>query len=103
MWPTKSARTTLRSSRTNTAFRLRSPRPGAPSICTLRTATRFLSRNGPVTRSQRIGQTVIVADGIPCRHPAFDVTPARLIDAIYTERGAIRPKRGERLDSFVTK
>lgn len=42
-----------------------------------------------------LGGSVLVADGIPCRHPAFDVTPARLIDAIYTERGAWRPKLGE--------
>ncbi|NNE19901.1 MAG: S-methyl-5-thioribose-1-phosphate isomerase [Myxococcales bacterium] len=45
-----------------------------------------------------IGGTVLVADGIPCRHPAFDITPARLVDAIYTERGIIRPKIGERPD-----
>ncbi|HEY8427716.1 MAG TPA: S-methyl-5-thioribose-1-phosphate isomerase [Sandaracinaceae bacterium] len=44
----------------------------------------------------RIGSTVLVADGIGCRHPAFDVTPARLVSAIYTERGVIRPAAGER-------
>jgi len=43
-----------------------------------------------------IGNTTVVADGIPCRHPAFDITPARLVDAIYTERGVVRPKIGER-------
>ena len=43
----------------------------------------------------RIGATVLVDDGIPCRHPAFDVTPARLVRAIYTERGAIHPRDGE--------
>ena len=46
----------------------------------------------------RIGGTTVVADGIPCRHPAFDITPARLVDAIYTERGVVRPKIGERPD-----
>ena len=45
-----------------------------------------------------VAGVTIVADGIPCRHPAFDITPARLIDAIYTERGVIRPKIGERPD-----
>jgi methylthioribose-1-phosphate isomerase len=45
-----------------------------------------------------IGNTTLVADGIPCRHPAFDITPARLVDAIYTERGVVRPKIGERPD-----
>jgi methylthioribose-1-phosphate isomerase len=49
----------------------------------------------------RVGGATIVPDGIPCRHPAFDVTPARLIDAIYTERGVVRPKVGERPDVLV--
>lgn len=43
----------------------------------------------------RVGSTVLVADGIGCRHPAFDVTPARLVKAIYTERGAIHPSDGQ--------
>ncbi len=42
----------------------------------------------------RIGETTLVADGIPCRHPGFDVTPARLVGAIYTERGVVRPAEG---------
>jgi len=42
-----------------------------------------------------IGSHVLVADGIGVRHPAFDVTPARLVDAVYTERGVFRPKLGE--------
>jgi methylthioribose-1-phosphate isomerase len=46
----------------------------------------------------RLGSTTLVANGIPCRHPGFDVTPAALVDAIYTERGAVRPKIGERPD-----
>jgi methylthioribose-1-phosphate isomerase len=29
--------------------------------------------------------------GVPARNPAFDVTPAKLIRAIYTERGATAP------------
>jgi len=43
----------------------------------------------------RVGDKTLVADGIPCRHPAFDVTPARLVKAIYTERGVIRPVDGQ--------
>lgn len=43
----------------------------------------------------RVGATTLVADGIPCRHPAFDVTPARLVDRIYTERGSFSPRHGE--------
>lgn len=42
-----------------------------------------------------VGERVLVAPGIPCRHPAFDVTPAALVSAIYTERGVFRPAQGE--------
>jgi methylthioribose-1-phosphate isomerase len=42
----------------------------------------------------RVGASVIVADGIGVRHPAFDVTPARLVSEVYTERGAFRPAAG---------
>jgi methylthioribose-1-phosphate isomerase len=34
---------------------------------------------------------VTAPDGVNVRHPAFDVTPARLITAIVTERGVLRP------------
>jgi methylthioribose-1-phosphate isomerase len=50
----------------------------------------------------KVGETVLVADGIPCRHVGFDVTPARLVDAIYTERGMVRPARGETLDALAS-
>ena len=43
----------------------------------------------------KVGESLLVADGIGCRHPAFDVTPAKLVHAIYTERGVIRPRDGE--------
>ncbi len=42
----------------------------------------------------RVGSNVIVADGVGVRHPAFDVTPARLVDAVITERGLFRGKAG---------
>jgi methylthioribose-1-phosphate isomerase len=35
--------------------------------------------------------TRMAPEGIHVRHPAFDVTPARLITAIITERGVLRP------------
>jgi len=37
-----------------------------------------------------IGGTRMAPEGIQVRHPAFDVTPARLITAIITERGVLR-------------
>jgi methylthioribose-1-phosphate isomerase len=50
----------------------------------------------------RIGETVLVADGIPCRHPAFDVTPARLVIEVFTERGAFSPARGQTPHTLVS-
>jgi len=38
-----------------------------------------------------IAGTPIAPGGIAVRHPAFDVTPARLITAIITDRGVLRP------------
>jgi len=35
----------------------------------------------------KVGSTVLVPPNVPARHPAFDVTPAALITAIFTERG----------------
>lgn len=43
---------------------------------------------------------VRISPDVRAAHPAFDVTPARLVDAIYTERGAIHPKQGETPDRF---
>jgi methylthioribose-1-phosphate isomerase len=39
--------------------------------------------------------TRMAPEGIQVRHPAFDVTPARLITAIITERGVLRPPYDE--------
>lgn len=39
----------------------------------------------------RVGSTVLVPPDVPVRHPAFDVTPASLITAIFTERGEHLP------------
>ena len=36
------------------------------------------------------GARPVVPDGVPVRHPAFDVTPASLVTAIVTERGVAR-------------
>jgi methylthioribose-1-phosphate isomerase len=44
-----------------------------------------------------IGGASIAPEGVPARHPAFDVTPARLITAIITDRGVLRPPYEEAL------
>ncbi|HET7711231.1 MAG TPA: S-methyl-5-thioribose-1-phosphate isomerase [Thermoanaerobaculia bacterium] len=42
-----------------------------------------------------IGGIRVAPEGIAVRHPAFDVTPARLITAIITDRGVLRPPYDE--------
>ena len=44
-----------------------------------------------------IGDVVIAPDNVAVRHPAFDVTPARLITAIITDRGIARAPYEEEL------
>jgi methylthioribose-1-phosphate isomerase len=43
----------------------------------------------------------VVPDGVPVRHPAFDITPAALVDAIITERGVAREPYGTSLASLL--
>jgi methylthioribose-1-phosphate isomerase len=39
----------------------------------------------------KVGDRVLLPDGVGARHPAFDVTPAALVTAIFTERGEVAP------------
>ncbi|MFO0755687.1 MAG: S-methyl-5-thioribose-1-phosphate isomerase [Byssovorax sp.] len=39
----------------------------------------------------KIGAQTIIPAGVGARHPGFDVTPAALVTAIFTERGEIAP------------
>ncbi|AUX40682.1 methylthioribose-1-phosphate isomerase [Sorangium cellulosum] len=39
-----------------------------------------------------VGSRRVIPAGVPTRHPAFDVTPAELITAIFTERGKLTPR-----------
>jgi methylthioribose-1-phosphate isomerase len=48
-----------------------------------------------------LGQRVAPAD-VPCYCPAFDVTPARLITGIITEKGVIWPVRADKIRSFLS-
>src|SRR5262249_25192830 len=41
----------------------------------------------------------VAREGVNVRHPAFDVTPARLITAIITEAGVLRPPYEEAIRS----
>ncbi len=48
-----------------------------------------------------IGGQTIVPEGVPVRHPAFDVTPARFVTAIVTEAGVARPPFSESLKALA--
>src|SRR5580658_5960446 len=39
----------------------------------------------------RCGDVAIAPDGVRAENPAFDVTPARLVRALFTERGEVSP------------
>ena len=39
----------------------------------------------------RLGEVPIAPEGVHADNPAFDVTPARLVRALFTERGEVRP------------
>ena len=48
-----------------------------------------------------LGDAEIVPEGVPVRHPAFDVTPSRLVAGIITERGVARAPYGESLRALA--
>lgn len=45
----------------------------------------------------------IAPKGIRARHPAFDVTPARLITALVTEKGIVRPPSRRKLKAVLSR
>jgi methylthioribose-1-phosphate isomerase len=47
-----------------------------------------------------VGGRRVVPEGVPVIHPAFDVTPHRLVTAIVTERGVARPPYSESLPAL---
>jgi len=49
----------------------------------------------------QIGGTPLAPRGVRVFHPAFDVTPSRLITAIVTERGVVRPPYRKSLGRVV--
>lgn len=56
--------------------------------------------SGEVTH---VGEKRLVPEGVKARHPGFDVTPARLITAIVTERGAAAPPSEASLKAIAPK
>ncbi len=45
----------------------------------------------------------LVPEGVSARNPAFDVTPAGLVRAIFTERGVVEPVGSDGIERFVTR
>ncbi len=50
-----------------------------------------------------VGPTRIAPEGVKVENPAFDVTPAKYIAAIITERGVAKPPFAESLKQLATK
>ena len=50
-----------------------------------------------------IGGIAIAPENVPVRHPAFDVTPARLITAIITDRGVLKAPYEEAIRELFRK
>jgi methylthioribose-1-phosphate isomerase len=49
----------------------------------------------------RVAGRAVVPEGVPVRHPAFDVTPAALVTALVTERGVLRAPDRDRLAAHL--
>ncbi len=49
------------------------------------------------------GSVPLAPDGVPALYPAFDVTPAALVDAIVTERGVSEPPHADALRRFLSR
>ena len=52
------------------------------------------------TKDGRIESVQIVPDGSPVANYGFDVTPARLVTGLITERGVLKPDRGSLAAAF---
>jgi methylthioribose-1-phosphate isomerase len=48
----------------------------------------------------RIGEVRVAPPGVPAINPGFDITPARLVTGLITERGVCRPDRQSLLGLF---
>jgi methylthioribose-1-phosphate isomerase len=55
----------------------------------------------PLDEVAEIAGRRVVPPGVGVRHPAFDVTPARLVAAIVTEKGVARPPYDETLRALA--
>lgn len=56
----------------------------------------------PPSEVTTLQEVRIAPEGVPARHPAFDVTPAELISAIITDRGILRAPYNESIAALLT-
>lgn len=55
------------------------------------------------TEVTHVGHQRLVPEGVGVRHPGFDVTPARLVTAIVTERGVASPPSRQTLAALAAR
>ena len=55
----------------------------------------------PEEEVRSFGGVPVAPEGVRVYNPAFDVTPARFVDALITEKGVARLAEGESLDSIL--
>ncbi len=56
----------------------------------------------PPEEVRSFGEKLTAPEEVNVFNPAFDVTPARLVDALITERGVVHLANGERIDSLYS-
>ena len=98
--PTRSAPTTWPFWRASTAFRFTWPRRGPPSIWPPPTGDQIPIEERPAKEVTHHAGKQVTPDGVGICNPAFDVTPAKYIAAIITERGVLRAPYAESLKAM---
>lgn len=69
----------------------------------LRSGDQIPIEQRPATEVAQFNGIQIIPEGVPVLNPAFDVTPAKLIDAFITEKGILRPPFEESLANLKVK
>ena len=81
-------------------FRSTWPRRSRRSIYRSPPATKSPSKSAPGEEVTHLAG-MRISPNVPAAHPAFDVTPARYITAIITERGVALPPLGDALRNLI--
>lgn len=76
--------------------------PSSTFDLSLQAGTQIPIENRDASEIRQLGGVQIAPADVPCHTPAFDVTPAKLIAGIITERGIIRPVGREQVRDVLT-